>query len=156
MNANLFQHLSDSVAETSKIAIEAGATTYTYEDLILLSGRIANALVELGVNPGDRVAVQVEKSVEALILYLACLRAGAVYLPLNTAYTLAELEYFIGDAEPALVSMATLLVSATASEMRWKRLAFMGPKLPSWRQCAARAEASNGAALYLPRAARRN
>jgi malonyl-CoA/methylmalonyl-CoA synthetase len=49
------------------------------------------------------VAVQVEKSPEALMLYLACLRAGAVYLPLNTAYTLAELDYFIGDAQPRLV-----------------------------------------------------
>ncbi len=56
-----------------------------------------------GVEPGDRVAVQVEKTVENFLLYLAVLRAGAVYLPLNTAYTLAELDYFIGDAEPKLV-----------------------------------------------------
>ena len=55
------------------------------------------------MKPGDRVAVQVEKSIAALVLYLATVRAGAVYLPLNTAYTLAELEYFIGDAEPTLV-----------------------------------------------------
>jgi malonyl-CoA/methylmalonyl-CoA synthetase len=68
-----------------------------------LSGSIAVVLAGAGVKPGDRVAVQVEKSVEALMLYLACLRAGAVYLPLNTAYTLAELDYFIGDAEPRLV-----------------------------------------------------
>ena len=53
--------------------------------------------------PGDRVAVQVEKSWQNLALYLACLRAGAVYLPLNTAYPLAELEYFLGDAEPTFV-----------------------------------------------------
>ncbi len=104
MNANLFQRISDAVADTAKVAIETSAgRRYTYEDLILGSGRFANALVDRGVKPGDRVAVQVEKSVEAVILYLACLRAGAVYLPLNTAYTLAELEYFIGDAEPALV-----------------------------------------------------
>jgi malonyl-CoA/methylmalonyl-CoA synthetase len=104
MNTNLFQRISDAVADTGKLAV--GTNTgrrYTYEDLILGSGRFANALLDRGVKPGDRVAVQVEKSVEALILYLACLRAGAVYLPLNTAYTLTELEYFIGDAEPALV-----------------------------------------------------
>ncbi len=65
--------------------------------------QIANVLVLSGVEPGDRVAVQVEKTVENLLLYLAVLRAGAVYLPLNTAYTLAELDYFIGDAEPKLV-----------------------------------------------------
>ena len=68
-----------------------------------LSGRIANLLVERGVEPGDRVAVQTEKSAEAIVLYLACIRAGAVYLPLNTAYTLTELDYFIGDAEPKVV-----------------------------------------------------
>ena len=64
---------------------------------------MANVLVSRGVRPGDRVAAQTEKSVPALLLYLATVRAGAVYLPLNTAYTLNELEYFIGDAEPSLV-----------------------------------------------------
>src|SRR6476661_1389034 len=56
-----------------------------------------------GVKPGDRVAAQTEKSVPGLVLYLAAVRAGAVYLPLNTAYTLNELDYFITDAEPSLV-----------------------------------------------------
>jgi len=78
----------------------------TYADLHRESAKLANALVGLGVGHGDRVAVQVEKSPEAVLLYLACLRAGAVYLPLNTAYTLAELDYFIGDAEPRLVVCA--------------------------------------------------
>src|SRR5437660_4481749 len=64
---------------------------------------MANVLVSRGVKPGDRVAAQTEKSVPALVLYLAPLRAGAVYLPLNTAYTLNELEYFITDAEPTVV-----------------------------------------------------
>ncbi len=81
--------------------------TWTYDDALALSGRIAGAMDTLGVRPGDRVAVQVEKSAEALILYLACLRSGAVYLPLNTAYTLTELDYFIGDAEPRLVVVAS-------------------------------------------------
>jgi malonyl-CoA/methylmalonyl-CoA synthetase len=64
---------------------------------------MANVLVARGVKPGDRVAVQVEKSVANIVLYLGTVRAGAVYLPLNTAYTLNELDYFIGDAEPSLV-----------------------------------------------------
>ena len=59
-------------------------------------------LSRLGVRPGDRVAAQVDKSTDVIVLALACLRAGAALLPLNTAYTLAELEYFLGDAEPAL------------------------------------------------------
>ena len=77
-----------------------------YDEAIATSGRMANALIAHGVCPGDRVAVQVEKSAEAILLYLACLRAGAVYLPLNTAYTLAELEYFLGDAEPRMMIAA--------------------------------------------------
>ena len=85
----------------------------TFGDLMEESGRLANALVRLGVEPGDRVAVQVGKTPHALFLYLACLRCGAVYLPLNTAYTLAELDYFLGDAEPRLAvvspEMATSL-----------------------------------------------
>jgi malonyl-CoA/methylmalonyl-CoA synthetase len=75
---------------------------YTYADVEAVSARFANALVALGVAPGDRVAVQVEKSVEALMLYLGTVRAGAVFLPLNTAYTPAEVAYFLGDAEPRL------------------------------------------------------
>lgn len=75
----------------------------TYGDLDAETGRIANLLAARGVRPGERVAVQVDKSPEALLLYLACLRTGAVYLPLNTAYQRAELEYFIGDASPRLV-----------------------------------------------------
>jgi malonyl-CoA/methylmalonyl-CoA synthetase len=76
--------------------------TITYGDLVATSSRYANLLKSLGVAPGDRVAVQVEKSPEAILLYLACLRAGAIYLPLNTAYTPAEIDYFLGDAEPRL------------------------------------------------------
>jgi malonyl-CoA/methylmalonyl-CoA synthetase len=75
---------------------------YTYGDVQDVSARFATVLAGLGVEPGDRVAVQVEKSVEALMLYLACLRAGAAFLPLNTAYTPAEVAYFLGDAEPRL------------------------------------------------------
>ena len=77
--------------------------TLTYGDIDRLSARLANLLVAEGVAPGDRVAVQVEKSPQAFALYLACLRAGAAFLPLNTAYTAKEIAYFIGDAEPAMV-----------------------------------------------------
>src|SRR5215218_3579395 len=104
MNANLFDRLERSIVEPTKTAIVTPAgEAISYADLTALSGRLANVLAARGVKPGDRVAVQVEKSVPALVLYLATVRAGAVYLPLNTAYTLAELEYFIGDAEPSLV-----------------------------------------------------
>jgi malonyl-CoA/methylmalonyl-CoA synthetase len=77
--------------------------TYSWRDLHLASGCIANWLNSLKVKRGDRVAVQVEKSPECLMLYLATLRAGLAYVPLNTAYQRAELDYFLRDAEPAVV-----------------------------------------------------
>uniref|UniRef100_Q07UF2 AMP-dependent synthetase and ligase n=1 Tax=Rhodopseudomonas palustris (strain BisA53) TaxID=316055 RepID=Q07UF2_RHOP5 len=104
MNANLFSRLFDGLVEADKLAIETlEGERISYGDLVARSGRMANVLVARGVKPGDRVAAQAEKSVAALVLYLATVRAGAVYLPLNTAYTLHELDYFIGDAEPKLV-----------------------------------------------------
>jgi len=74
--------------------------------MITLSGRYAEAPAELGLKPDDRVAAQVEKSVEALMLYLGGIRIGAIFLPLDTAYTSAELDYFLGDAEPKLLVCA--------------------------------------------------
>ncbi len=103
-NANLFSRLFDSLDDPSRLAIETDdGQRISYGDLIARAGQIANALTKRGVKVGDRVAVQVEKSVQNLILYLAVVRAGAIYLPLNTAYTLNELDYFITDAEPSLV-----------------------------------------------------
>ncbi len=74
----------------------------TGKTLFEMSGRFANVLAGYGVRPGDRVAMQAEKSPHALALYLACLRTGALFLPLNTAYTPAELDYFFSDAEPRI------------------------------------------------------
>jgi malonyl-CoA/methylmalonyl-CoA synthetase len=104
LNANLFSRLFDNLDDPTRLAIETSdGQRISYGDLIARSGQTANFLVAQGVKVGDRVAVQVEKSVQNLILYLAVVRAGAIYLPLNTAYTLNELEYFITDAEPSLV-----------------------------------------------------
>ena len=76
---------------------------WLYADLEARVSCAAGALVELGVKPGDRVVTQTEKTPEALALYLGCLKVGAVYVPLNTAYTAAEIGYFLSDAEPALL-----------------------------------------------------
>jgi len=103
-NANLFSHLFDNLDDPNRLAIEMlDGQRISYGDLIARAGQMANVLVARGVKPGDRVAAQTEKSVPGLVLYLAAVRTGAVYLPLNTAYTLNELEYFITDAEPSLV-----------------------------------------------------
>ncbi|CAH0342706.1 malonyl-CoA synthase [Rhizobium sp. CECT 9324] len=106
MSNHLFDAIKAAASGDAAFLRIDGSRILTYNDAFALSGRIASAMDTLGIRPGDRVAVQVEKSAEALILYLACLRSGAVYLPLNTAYTLAELDYFIGDAEPRLVIVA--------------------------------------------------
>ena len=81
----------------------ADGLVYSWRDLQHASGRLANWLVSLRLAPGARVAVQVEKSPECLMLYLATLRAGLVYLPLKTAYQRAEIEYFLSDAEPTVL-----------------------------------------------------
>lgn len=95
-NAHCPADVPDVVLETLQ------GEQYRHADLERESARLARYLSELGVRPGDRVAVQVEKSPQVLILYLACLRAGFIYLPLNTAYTPHELDFFLGDAEPAV------------------------------------------------------
>ena len=106
---NLFSALRAAFpADLNSTAVEATALdgtelNYTWADLDRASARMANLLVSLNLPEGSRVAVQVEKSVEAMLLYLATLRAGYVFLPLNTAYQSAEIEYFIGNAEPAVV-----------------------------------------------------
>lgn len=101
---NLFSLIRDRMPSLDRAFMTlASGKVYTYRDLLAESGRLANTLVTLGVKPGDRVAVQIDKSPEAVFLYVACLRAGAAFLPLNTAYTLTELDYFVGDAEPAVI-----------------------------------------------------
>ncbi len=104
-NSNLFAALRAAFpAELGRTAVETdNGLFYSWQDLDRASAMMANLFGALGLAEGARIAVQVEKSVEAMILYLATLRAGYVFLPLNTAYQSAEIEYFIGNAEPAVV-----------------------------------------------------
>jgi len=109
-NANLFSALREAFpSDLDAVAIETAdgeALHYTWRDLDRGTAMLANLLDSLDLPAGSRVAVQTEKSVEALMLYLAVLRAGLVYLPLNTAYQRVEIEYFVGNAEPAVVVCA--------------------------------------------------
>ncbi|MEQ1956455.1 malonyl-CoA synthase [Mesorhizobium sp. CN2-181] len=101
---HLFDIVRSRMPEAEKPLLEReDGSVLTYGGLLTETGRLANALVALGVKTGDRVAAQVEKSAEALLLYLACVRAGAVFLPLNPGYMLREVEYFLRDAEPVVV-----------------------------------------------------
>ena len=110
-NANLYSALRAAFpANLDAVAIETADTPvpqhYTWRDLERGSAMIANLLASLALPAASRIAVQVDKSVEALMLYLAVLRAGHVFLPLNTAYQASEIGYFIGNAEPAVVVCA--------------------------------------------------
>lgn len=100
---NLYTELMRK-AKPNKVAIRTlEGLQYTYRDLSHASARIAHFIQSLGLVPGSRIAARVEKSPEALMLYLACLRSGMVFLPLNTGYQSEELRYFFNDAKPGLV-----------------------------------------------------
>lgn len=102
--ANLYDRLEACFPgdRARPFAILRDGSTVSYADVQSRSAQFAHLLIDLGVKPGDRVAVQAPKSIDMLLLYLGCLRAGAIFLPLNTAYTAGELDYFMRDAEPAL------------------------------------------------------
>ncbi len=123
-NASLFVALRAGFpADLDGIAIETldddeGGLFYTWRDIERASAMLANLLESLDLPTGSRVAVQAEKSVESLLFYLATLRAGFVYLPLNSAYKSDEIAYFLADAEPAV------FVCAPADFASASRLAF--------------------------------
>ena len=101
--ANFYEELEKAFLENSdKPALFLTEGVWSYGDLIEMVNHFSYVLSSHGVDPGDRVVVQVEKSAENLALYLATLKIGGVYVPLNTAYTSSELDYFISDAEPSL------------------------------------------------------
>ncbi len=80
-----------------------GGVRLSYGELDRMTARLARRLTQGGARPGDRLLAQVEKSPEAVLVYLACLRAGIIYVPLNPAYTADEVRYFVDDAEPRVV-----------------------------------------------------
>jgi malonyl-CoA/methylmalonyl-CoA synthetase len=143
-----------SAADPSAPFIVGGMT---YGDLSRAVAAMAGGLVSRGVAAGDRVTAQIEKSPEALVLYLACLWIGAIYMPLNTGYTQAEIDYFVSDAEPALFVTDDLLASlpgkpaprvAADPEAQAAMLYTSGTTgKPKGAMIPRRALASNGAAL---------
>ncbi|MEO6152740.1 MAG: AMP-binding protein [Croceibacterium sp.] len=105
--ANLFDALGIAQVDPERVfAVRNGLAPVTYGELTAESARYANALASCGVERGDRVAVHVEKCLEMLLIYLACLRLGAVFLPANPAYTDDELGFILSDANPAIVICA--------------------------------------------------
>ncbi|MEO0398059.1 MAG: malonyl-CoA synthase [Pseudomonadota bacterium] len=104
MGTNLFEtfHKSAPSDITQPFLTLDDGSIISYADMFSRTRRLAAFFASLGVKPGDRVAVQVEKSPDALLIYLSSLQCGAVYLPLNPAYTTGEIEYFLKDAEPTV------------------------------------------------------
>ncbi|HWK15465.1 MAG TPA: AMP-binding protein, partial [Rhizobiaceae bacterium] len=103
MTGNLYDALLKDLDHASRTFItHPDGGSLTFGEFADMCARIGGALVAEGLKPGDRVAVQVEKSVTALALYLGTVRAGGIFLPLNTAYTPAEIAYFLGDARPSI------------------------------------------------------
>ena len=119
-NANLFLALRAGFPpQRQRCAVQTdGGLEYSWQDLDEATAMLAHLLQSLGLPPGARVAAQVDKSVEAMLLYLAVLRAGLVFVPLNMAYQSAEMAYFIGDAQPAV------LVCSGANFVWLSKLAF--------------------------------
>ncbi len=117
-NENLYQHFADRFpADAQAVCLDGSdGRTLTYGELAAQSARYAGALAALGVQPGDRVAAQVDKSLEAVCLYLGCLRAGAVFLPMNTAYQQGEVAHLLGDARPTVFAVRPA-VAAMAREV---------------------------------------
>ena len=100
---NRFEQRFASHPERTAIRLAGNGQRLTFGELRSAVGRYSNALAALGVEPGDRVSAQVEKSIANVLLYLAVMKAGAVYQPLNPGYTEAEVDYFVSDAEPKLI-----------------------------------------------------
>jgi malonyl-CoA/methylmalonyl-CoA synthetase len=104
-NANLYFNFVKKFPDdlSSTLIQNLDGSKITYSEVISRSAKFSNTLIRLGAVKGDRISVQVEKSIDNLCLYLACLRSGFVYHPLNTAYKSSELSYFINDADPVIV-----------------------------------------------------
>ncbi len=135
MTDNLYSLFQDRflAASAKPSLIDADGHGPTYGQLDDLSARFASVLRSYGVEAGDRIVVQIDKSVGAMALYLGCLRVGAIFVPLNTAYTAAEVDYFLGDSEPRLFVTRSLRDAAA------DHVLVMGttPDSPLWAEALA-------------------
>ena len=137
MNGNFFDLLRThwAVAPDRDFLVPSTGEPITYRGMDERSARFARALRDRGVHPGDRVVVQIDKSIDAVAIYLACLRVGAIYVPLNTSYTNAEVDYFTNDAAPALTvrneNLPELQAGADAAEPWMSAVSYTHLTLPT-------------------------
>lgn len=118
MSNVLYDGIFSPNENSQKAFIITPTAKISYKEFSSLTNQLANLLIKKGVNPGDRVAVQADKSVTYLALYAATIKAGCVFLPLNTAYTNHELNYFINDAEPRLVVTGDKSIDTISSSIK--------------------------------------
>lgn len=117
MNANLYAHVESALTKTPEKIIIYGhdGSETSAQNLLEQVSRMASLLTQMGLSPGERLSAQIDKDLMNVVVYLACLKAGGVYLPLNSAYTDAEVDYFLSDAEPKIhLCTSTRLQGATA------------------------------------------
>ena len=101
---NLYENAKERFVDSKPFLLSPNSEViYGYATMDHLSSLVATHLAERGLVSGDRIFVQVEKSVNVVVLYLACLRSGIVYIPLNTQYLKDELEFFSADANPKII-----------------------------------------------------
>ncbi len=123
----LFDTLFGKHAGKSQVFLHlADGQTISYVAFLGMAAQYAGALMKMGLMPGDRLAVQIAKSPQALAVYAACAQAGVVFLPLNTAYTADEVSYFVEN------SGARLVLCDQASMQRW--YLWPSPAVPHWRR----------------------
>lgn len=137
MSDNLYAIIRSAIADERKACFltEAG-DQISYQDFLDQAGRIARLLERQSVMPGDRIVVQAPKSIEMVALYLATLQVGAVFVPLNTAYTASEMQYFLDDAQPKMVVQDA------------RDIARQADALEPVRACAPRASGDTAAIVY--------
>lgn len=123
-NLNIYDRLSAGYASNPAVVFlrESDGSSHTFDDIDRRSRQLATVLRESGLEPGDRLIARVEKSPDAFVLYLASLLAGIVYVPLNTAYTIDEVSYFVDDAEAALVVSDQSILDGLAEHSCDRRL----------------------------------
>ena len=92
--------------EQKPFLIFADGSQQCYDSFLRQTARYANVIQSIGLDVGDRLAAQIEKSAEALALYAACVQSGVIFLPLNKAYTPTEVSYFVGDSGAKLVAVS--------------------------------------------------
>lgn len=150
MNGNLFDVLRShwAVAPDRHFLVPDSGPALTYREVDDRSARFASALRARGARPGERVVVQIDKSADAVAVYLACLRLGAIYVPLNTSYTPREVDTFLDDAEPVVFVHRSVDANPRAGSVEIELLAAEADSADPWRAVETRLADDLAAMVY--------